>query len=163
MRAAKSGKSDRFIYEFASLPLLLGNYGDEADTGYAWSLALPCPSNGWSADPAPVKLEVEARAHSLRQGEPLQIQVSLLDDQSASQEARSHLLQARTAQAGRKIRDVAIMTGESSKQWPSRLPAAAVTSGAGTRSCCRAARTWQYARPAHQNLPRVSSSHGDAW
>jgi hypothetical protein len=67
-----------------------------------------------------VKLEVEARAHSLRQGEQLQIQVSLLD--AGNQPAKapklmSILLQARTAPGKvEKIQDVAIAAGESSKQ-----------------------------------------------
>ncbi len=81
---------------------------------------LLAPSPIWSADPAPVKLEVEARAHSLHQGEPLQIQVSLLD--AANQPAKapksfSILLQARTAPGKvEKIQEVAFAAGESSKQ-----------------------------------------------
>lgn len=85
------------------------------------SLALwLAPGEVWSADPTPVKLDVEARAHSLHQGEPLQIQVSLLD--AANQPAKapkrlSLLLQARSA-AGKveKIQEVEIAAGQSSKQ-----------------------------------------------
>src|SRR5689334_20464159 len=78
------------------------------------------PSAVWSAPPAPVKLEVETLAHSLRQGEPLEIQVNLLDagNQPAKAPKRfSVLLQARNA-AGKveKIQSIDLEAGETSKQ-----------------------------------------------
>src|SRR5579862_8078453 len=81
---------------------------------------LLAPSVVWSAAPAPVKLEVEAGAHSLRQGDSLEIQVNLLDaaNQPALAPKRlSVLLQARNA-VGKveKIQSVDLAAGESSKQ-----------------------------------------------
>ena len=87
---------------------------------------LPVADRGFGADSTPVKLGVEVSSHSVRRGEKIVIQVSLLN--AANQAARapkpiSVLLQARLAPGKvEALQSVAIQAGQSSTSVAVSLP-----------------------------------------